>query len=61
MIQTIGLMIGAYIFTRMLAMMLNPGVHVVARAFAGITMLIDVILVFALLLSGLSGSIPIQQ
>ena len=53
MIQIIGIMIGGYIFTRMLEMMINKNVHLVARIFAGFTILLDLVCIFALLMSGL--------
>lgn len=61
MIQIIGLMIGVYIFTRMLAMLLDKNAHIVARISAGLTIVADVMLVFSLLLSGVSGAPPIPR
>lgn len=40
MIPTIGVMIGAYIFTRMLAACMDPAVPMVVKLFAAISMLI---------------------
>ena len=53
MIQIIGIMIGGYIFTRMLEMMINKNIHIVARIFAGFTIALDLLCIFALLMSGL--------
>jgi glucose uptake protein GlcU len=40
MVPTIGVMIGAYIFTRMLELCMNPTVSMTVKLFAVITMLI---------------------
>ena len=56
MIQIIGIMIGAYIFTRMLAMATDKQVHAVARVLAVLTMLIDLFCV--LMLFATNGSAP---
>lgn len=59
MIQTIGIMIGAYIFTRMAELIANKETGIVLTLFAGITILVDLIGIAALLMAGASSpSIP---
>ena len=41
MIPIIGVMMGAYIFTRMLALVMNPQAHIVLKVFAVGTMLLS--------------------
>lgn len=57
MVQTIGLMIGAYIFTRMLAMLLDKNVHVAARIFAGLTIPFDLLMMALLIGQGIVSSV----
>ncbi len=63
MIQVIGLMIGAYIFTRMLGLMIdkNPQTHSATRIFAMITAFIAVVGCFLLIVSGASLSSHFPQ
>jgi len=58
MIPAIGMMIGAYIITRMLAMMLDKNTHVVARVFAGLTIPFTLLMLVMLIGSGITGSTP---
>ena len=51
MIQIIGLMIGVYIFTRMLDTATTPSVNAAARVAAVLTMLIDIFLIIMLFAS----------
>lgn len=55
MVQIIGIMVGSYIFTRMLAMATSSQFNVGARIFAALTILIDLYCMFLLILV---GSIP---
>lgn len=48
MVQIIGMMIGAYIFTRMLELGMTKSAHVAVRVVAILTLLLDVFLVFVL-------------
>ena len=55
MIPDIGLMVGAYIFTRMVSVLTRKGDReesVLVRVFAGITVLVTVICIWDLLMSG---------
>lgn len=54
MIQFIGLMIGAYIFTRMLDTATTASVHVVVRIVAVLTILVDALCVVGLIAAGAS-------
>ena len=56
MIPIIGLMIGAYIFTRMAELLGRSEAGIVVRIFAALTLLISLVGMFILLLSG--ASIP---
>lgn len=56
MIPIIGLMIGTYIFARMLETAMTPGAHIVVRIVAVLVLLLDLILL--LLLMGNSMQIP---
>jgi len=58
MIATIGFMIGAYIFTRMLAMVLDKNTHVAARIFAGLTIPFDLLMMAMLFGQGLQSTMP---
>lgn len=51
MIPTIGIMIGAYIFTRMVELIMSSNSGLVVRLFAGITILVDLIGITNLLLT----------
>ena len=52
MIQTIGLMIGAYVVARMLDLAMTATVHGFVRAFAILTALFELLLIAILLASG---------
>lgn len=52
MIQTIGIMIGAYILTRMVEIFMSEKPGVIVRLFAAGTILVTLIGIAALLLSG---------
>lgn len=54
MIPTIGVMIGFYIFTRMLELLVNKETGGGVAVFAVITMIVDVLCVISLLFSGSS-------
>lgn len=52
MIQIIGIMIGGYIFTRMLAMATDKQINVVVRVFAVLTILLDLLCIVLLMATG---------
>jgi len=60
MIPTLGLMIGAYIFTRMFEVLVKDSKlgDVIARILALLTMVIAVVCVLALMLTGVATSLP---
>lgn len=58
MIPAIGMMIGAYIITRMLAMLLDKNTHALARVFAGLTIPFTLLMLAMLIGSGIAGNIP---
>ena len=59
MIPAIGYMIGFYIFTRMIEMLGRTGgesVHIVARIFGWITLLVTILCLYILFQNEISGS-----
>ena len=52
MIQIIGIMIGGYIFTRMLAMATDKQVNAAARVFAVLTIFLDLFCILMLVATG---------
>lgn len=60
MIPTIGIMIGAYIFTRMVELVASSNTGIAVKFFAVITIIVDLIGVTSLLLSSVrSPSMPL--
>lgn len=55
MIPTIGMMIGCYIFTRMLALCMDSRAHFVVKLFAGISMAVSGFGAALLLVAGTPG------
>lgn len=60
MVPIIGVMIGAYIFTRMLELCMNPAVSMTVKLFAVITMLIAGFGAATLFVSGSTPTYPLR-
>jgi hypothetical protein len=58
MIQIIGIMMGAYIFTKMLAIAMDKEAGIIVGIFAGITMFIAAAGLFLLITSGIHSVVP---
>ena len=61
MIPIIGIMIGAYIFTRMIEILDRDEASIVVRLFAALTLLVTVVGVLLLLLGAMTAQNPLLK